>query len=130
MLEMLSTIFFGEYIAATKQVKIALGIEDWINKTPAAYPDKLNIFIIKKPITGPKITLPTEEIKELLTGSNVKILTINGLVVKDFKLQYNENKLQWDGRDKSNQLVNTGIYFITSYNQNKSITKKIAIIRN
>ena len=70
------------------------------------------------------------EIKELLTGSNVKILTINGLVVKDFKLQYNENKLQWDGRDKSNQLVNTGIYYITSYNQNKSITKKIAIIRN
>ena len=70
------------------------------------------------------------EIRKLITGSNVKILTINGLVVKDFKLEYNENKLHWDGRDEYNQLVNTGIYFITSYNQNKSITKKIAIIRN
>ncbi len=70
------------------------------------------------------------EIKKLVTGSNVKILTINGIVIKDFELEYNENKILWDGRDKSNQLVSTGIYYITSYNQNKSITKKIAIIRN
>ena len=36
MLDMLSTIFLGEYMEAIKYVKIALGIEDWINKTPAA----------------------------------------------------------------------------------------------
>ena len=36
MLDMLSTISFGEYIEAIKYVKMALGIEDCINKTPAA----------------------------------------------------------------------------------------------
>ena len=36
ILDMLSTISFGEYIEAISYVKIALGIADWINKTPAA----------------------------------------------------------------------------------------------
>jgi len=66
MLEILSTIFLGEYIDAIKYVKIALGIEDCISNTPAAYPDKLKILIIIIPIIGPKITLPIEDIKELL----------------------------------------------------------------
>ena len=65
ILDMLSTIFLGEYIEAIKYVNIALGIADWINKTPAAYPDKLNIFIKINPMIGPIITLPTDEIKEL-----------------------------------------------------------------
>ena len=64
ILEILSTIFFGEYIEAIKYVKIALGIDDWISKTPAANPDKLKTFIKVKPIIGPIITLPTDEIKE------------------------------------------------------------------
>ena len=51
---------------AIKYVRIALGIDDCISKTPAAKPDKLNIFIITNPIIGPIITLPIEEIKELL----------------------------------------------------------------
>ena len=36
ILDILSTISFGEYIDAIKYVNIALGIEDCINKTPAA----------------------------------------------------------------------------------------------
>tara|TARA_Y100001968_G_C18705996_1_gene413518 strand:+ start:260 stop:469 length:210 start_codon:yes stop_codon:yes gene_type:complete len=63
---MLSTIFFGEYIEAIRYVKIALGMEDWINKTPAAYPDKLKILIKINPIIGPIITRPIDDIKELL----------------------------------------------------------------
>ena len=66
ILDMLSTISLGEYIEAIKYVKIALGIADWINKTPAAYPDKLNILIKINPIIGPNITRPTDEIRELL----------------------------------------------------------------
>ncbi len=36
-----STVFFGEYNEPTRKFNIALGIEHWINKTPAAKPDKL-----------------------------------------------------------------------------------------
>ena len=39
---------------------MALGIEAWINKTPAAKPDKLNTIIKPKPIIGPIITLPID----------------------------------------------------------------------
>ena len=65
ILDMLSTISFGEYIEAIKYVKIALGIDDWISNTPAAKPDKLKTFIKTKPIIGPIMTLPIDEIKEL-----------------------------------------------------------------
>ena len=67
MLEILSTVCFGEYIDAIKQVNIALGIDDCINKTPAPYPDKLKIFIKAYPTIGPSITLPIDDIIELLT---------------------------------------------------------------
>ena len=40
ILATLSTFSFGEYIDPTKKFKIALGIEHWINNTPAANPDK------------------------------------------------------------------------------------------
>ena len=64
VLAILSATSLGEYMDAIKYVKIALGIEDWINNTPAAKPDRLNIFIKIKPIIGPIITLPIEEIIE------------------------------------------------------------------
>ena len=70
------------------------------------------------------------EIRNLLNGSEVKILTLNGNVVKQFKLSYNENKLMWNGKDDLNQFLPTGIYYITSYGDDNSLTKKIAIIRN
>ena len=56
-------------------------------------------------------------------------MTINGFVIKEFDLSYNENILRWDGRDKFGQLLSTGIYYITSYKNGKSLSKKIAIIR-
>ena len=68
-------------------------------------------------------------IKQLITGSKVKIITINGFVVQEFNLSYNENIIKWDGRDKFNQLLSTGIYYITSYKNGESLSKKIAIIR-
>ena len=40
VLAILLTTFFEEYIDPTKYVSIALGIEHWINKTPAGTPFK------------------------------------------------------------------------------------------
>ena len=50
-------------------------------------------------------------------------------IIKEFDLAYNENIIRWDGRNDFNKLISTGIYYITSYKDNKSISKKIAIIR-
>ncbi|MDC0145521.1 hypothetical protein OAI93_02880 [bacterium] len=77
--------------------------------------------------------IPNDEyiyIKKLISGSNVKILTINGYVIKEFNLNYNENIIKWDGRDELGNLLPSGIYYVTSYKSGNSISKKIAIIRN
>ena len=76
--------------------------------------------------------IPDDEylyIKKLISGSKVKIMTINGFVIKEFSLSYNENILRWNGRDEFGQLLSTGIYYITSYKNGESLSKKIAIIR-
>ena len=84
MLAILSTTFFEEYSDPTKYVKTALGIEHWINNTPAANPDKLKVFIIKKPIIGPIITLAIDEIKADL---NEKTLNRVSAIPKDIKIK-------------------------------------------
>ena len=65
---------------------MALGIDDCINKTPAAKPDKLKKDIKAKPINGPIITLQVDVIRASLkentficvreTPKDIKIITI------------------------------------------------------
>ena len=62
ILETLSTTFFDEYKEPTKYVRTALGIEDWINRTPAANPDRFKKKISNKAIKGPAITLTIPKI--------------------------------------------------------------------
>ena len=84
MLATLSTIFLGEYIDPTKYVNTALGIEHWINKTPAANPDRLKNLIIINPITGPIITLPIEDIK---ADWNEKTLNLVKAIPRDISIR-------------------------------------------
>ncbi len=93
---------------------MALGIEDWINKTPAAKPDKLNIFIKAKPIIGPIITLPIEEITEFL----------------------NENTFSWVKATPNDINIRTIIayannitVFITNVGVSKSKYKKLTAVK-
>ena len=84
-------------------------------------------------ITPQPFIIPSDEkmkIKKIITGSDVKILTINGRVLKNFNnIEYNQNIIHWDGRDDSGNYLSSGIYYILSYNNGKAISKKIAIIR-
>jgi len=68
-------------------------------------------------------------IKKLISGSNIKIINLNGHVVNEFNLDNNENILYWDGKDSENNLLSTGIYYLVNYKEGESITKKIAIVR-
>ncbi len=61
---MLSTALFFEYIDPTKYVRTALGIEDWMSKTPAIKPFKPKNLINEKPIIGPRTTLTAPKITE------------------------------------------------------------------
>ena len=68
-------------------------------------------------------------IKKLMSGSNIKIRSLNGYVINEYNLDDNENILYWDGRDSKNNLLSTGVYYLVNYKDGKTITKKIAIVR-
>ena len=90
--------------------------------------DEESLYVTPQPFIIPSEDLMV--IKKILSGSDVKILTVNGRVLKHFNnLEYNQNIIHWDGRDDKGDYLSTGIYYILSYKDGKSISKKIAIIR-
>ena len=70
------------------------------------------------------------EIGEIYSGSIVKILTLNGKLIKEFKLTEYENIIRWNGIDRNNNETSTGIYLITAYHPTYGANSgKLAIIR-
>jgi len=69
-------------------------------------------------------------IDNIYAGSEIKIMTLNGMVVHSVGLPYNENRISWDGRGKDGQLLDSGIYFIVIENsQNGNGITKLAVIK-
>ena len=84
-------------------------------------------------ISPQPFVLPSENpmvIKKIISGSDVKILTINGRVLRHFNnLEYNQNVINWDGKDNDGNYLSTGVYYVLSYKDGNAISKKIAIVR-
>ena len=70
-------------------------------------------------------------IRNLVANSTIKIMTVSGSLVKEFAAQ-GGGIATWDGRDKNDALVASGIYFIFAYAENGSqtVTGKVAVIRH
>ena len=82
VLAMLSDIFFGEYIFATRKVKTADGMEVCINITPASTPDRLKNLTKPNPTIGPIKTLVSEYINVSLKE---KTLRCDRAIPRDIK---------------------------------------------
>ena len=69
-------------------------------------------------------------IRNLVSESSVKILTINGTLVTEFQAQ-GGGRAFWDGRDQRGELVPSGVYFIVGFaeNGNQVTTSKVAVVR-
>ena len=69
-------------------------------------------------------------IDNICSDSKIKIMTLEGAVVELIDLPYNENRFNWDGRDKGGRFLDSGIYFVVIENDQcgNGITK-IAIIK-
>ena len=65
----------------------------------------------------------------LLANSKIKILTINGRLVRD--LTTDGGRIgSWDGRDNGGSLVSSGVYFIIGYTDDGNTVKgKVAVLR-
>ena len=94
------------------------------------------ISIMNSPFTQNPITNDNEEISlspnplklssdnslsiwNIFPGSKIRIMTLNGTVLKTFELNNNENKIySWDGILNSGDYIKPGIYLITASHAN------------
>ena len=98
--------------------------------TPAAAPrasfNELNIY--PNPYRVPNSTPLT--VNGLVQNSNIKILTIDGRLVRDLTTPGGRIGF-WDGKDKDGNTVSSGIYIIVAYSEDGSevANGKVAVLR-
>lgn len=69
-------------------------------------------------------------IGNLVAGSSIKILKVDGSLVSEFKAQ-GGGRAFWNGRDKKGNFVGSGVYFVVAFAENgdQIATGKVAVIR-
>ncbi len=69
-------------------------------------------------------------IKPLVVNSQIKILTVGGKMVREFRAQ-GGGRAFWDGKDTDGEYVPSGIYFVVAYAEdgNQITTGKVAVLR-
>ncbi|OUW61090.1 MAG: hypothetical protein CBD58_03595 [bacterium TMED198] len=69
-------------------------------------------------------------INKISSGSVVKILTLNGTLVNEFKLSEHESSLLfWNGKTKDGSTIQTGVYLVSVYHPlNGTAVTKLAVI--
>ena len=72
-------------------------------------------------------------LKFLKQSSSVKIFSMNGRLVRELTAEngfVDGSRARWDGRDEQGNLVPTGIYLYTAYDEEgQSVAGKIAVVR-
>ena len=67
-------------------------------------------------------------------NSSMKILTLDGMVIRDVKssgLPVDGDQLKWDGKNNSGEYVASGVYLLSIIGSNGENTfEKITVIRN
>ena len=66
----------------------------------------------------------------LIREADIKVLTINGKLVKEFSSPGGRTAY-WDGKDNKGELVSTGVYLIVAFDSegNNVVTGKVAVLR-
>jgi len=69
-------------------------------------------------------------IKNVPSGSIIKIMTITGLLIKEINLPSNQSQAMWDGTNNRGDLVGTAVYLVSAYHPSeRNKVSKIAVIR-
>ena len=99
-------------------------------KTPAIQPQEsfTKLFVYPSPfVLGNSTNQLT--IDGLVSNCNIKIISINGKLIKEFSSP-GGRVAYWDGTDNSGNRVSSGVYLVVAYTQdgNSVFTGKIAVI--
>ena len=88
---------------------------------------KESIYISPNPFIIPDDELVL--IKNIASGSIIKIMTISGLVVKEIHLSSNESQFTWDGKNEVGERVGTAVYIVSaSHPSQPNLVSKIAVV--
>ena len=69
-------------------------------------------------------------IKNIPSGSIIKIMTITGTLIKEIKLSDNESQAIWNGTNKNGEQVGTAVYLVAAHHPSeRNKVSKIAVIR-
>ena len=69
-------------------------------------------------------------IKNIPSGSIIKIMTITGYLIKEIELDINESQATWDGTNEYGEQVGTAVYLVAAqHSSERNKVSKIAVIR-
>ncbi len=92
-------------------------------------PTKRALFVYPNPVRITNGAAPEIIIEGLVEVTEVKVVSVHGEVVVEFSAR--GGRARWDGRDRNQQLVPSGIYLVVAVGQNGEGTAfgKVAVIR-
>jgi len=101
-------------------------------KTTSVKPNESfdELFVYPNPLILNKNDNNIITIEGLIRDTDIKILTINGKLIREFSSPGGRVAL-WDGRDEFGEFVSSGIYFVVAFDKegNNVSTSKLAILR-
>ena len=69
-------------------------------------------------------------IKNIPSGSIIKIMTITGSLIKEINLSSNESQAIWDGTNNRGDRVGTAVYLVAAHHPSEpNMVSKVAVIR-
>ena len=78
---------------------------------------------------NPSTIISYELTSEELAEANITIYNTRGQLVRTFKNLNTSGNIVWDGRDKNDNIVNSGVYFYKMSSIKTSIIKKMILIK-
>jgi ligand-binding sensor domain-containing protein len=99
----------GEIYAGTPN-----GISRFSTIFTSGKPDYSGIRVYPNPLVQTSESSPTVTIDGLVSGSTVKVFTLNGRLVATINGEALGSTVKWDGRDSMGRAVASGMYLITA----------------
>ena len=92
-------------------------------------PEKRDLFVYPNPVRILDDAAPEIFIEGLVEETEIRVVALHGEVVAQFPAR--GGRARWDGRDRSQQLVPSGLYLVVAVGENGEGTAfgKVAVIR-
>ena len=100
-------------------------VPDAIGADPATNPSDMSIRIFPNP-SNSRFSF---EFPQLQGDGVLRIYNIRGQIVNEFQLSANNSRVLWNGKDRKNQQVASGVYFAVLENGRDKISKQFVLLK-